>query len=112
MEVGVSKSETDGWQDERTWDPGSRWGPQEIEFGRKWPNRNRGAKNTHHQTKAGAGFICVQGRRAGDRGRNLGLSRLNLDCGGCRFSLFQLCTQQLGALFGSSETGLEQFNLG
>ena len=39
-------------------------------------------KNAHHQTKARTGFVGVQGSRAGDRGRNLGIGGLNFYCGG------------------------------
>lgn len=37
-------------------------------------------KNAHHQTKARTGFIC-EWSGTGNRGRKLGLSRLDLDCG-------------------------------
>ena len=81
--------------------PRKEVGPREIEFERKLPNGN----TAHHQTKTRTGFVCVQGRRAGDRGRKLGFSRLHLDCGGLGLDFFQLGTQLLRLLFGSGETG-------
>ena len=55
--------------------PGNRVWAEIAEQEQRW-------KNTHHQTKTRAGFVCVWGGRTGGRGRKLGLGGLNLYCGG------------------------------
>lgn len=73
--------------------------------------RGEGEIKAHHETKTGAGFVCVQGGRARNGWGNLRLSGLHLDDGCLVLGLFQLCTQLLRTLFGGGETGFQQLNL-
>ena len=103
--MSVSESETDGWYAvKRGWTPEAGGTPGNRVWMEVAEQKQRCKKrNTDHQTKTRAGFVCVQGIRTGSSGRSRGLGGLHLYDRSLVLGLLQLCTQLLRALFSGSE---------